>query len=98
MLTDDTNSYGYYLEHYGTKYEKPAFNGKTVGTNKCVGFCRYNGHRGFITKDLRKQHNCCKKGCAFYVPKSKASNESCLGSSGDYLLALQRAAALLEAE
>lgn len=45
--------------------------GRTTGLNNCVGYCQYNGHPGFLTRDQRMQHNCIKKNCDYYIPKQK---------------------------
>ena len=45
--------------------------GKITGCGNCVGFCSFDDHRGFLTKALRKEHNCLGKGCFYYVPKSR---------------------------
>ena len=45
--------------------------GTITGSNKCVGFCDYYGHRGFLTKETRKKHDCLKKECAYYVAKKE---------------------------
>lgn len=49
------------------KHSQRCIDGRIVGRNKCVGYCEYDGHRGFLTQELRKEHNCIKKGCVFYV-------------------------------
>ena len=45
--------------------------GRITGSNKCIGYCQYEGHPGFLTKELRKEHNCVKKGCYHYIQKPK---------------------------
>lgn len=48
-------------------------NGRVTGSNKCVGYCQYEGHPGFLTKELRKQHNCIGKECYYYIQKRKTT-------------------------
>lgn len=46
-------------------------NGQITGSSACVGYCQYCEHPGYLTKELRKQHNCIQKECRYYVPKPK---------------------------
>ena len=57
------------------KHSRRCIDGSIVGLTKCVGYCRYKGHMGFLTKKLRQQHNCIKKECVFYVPKTTVKTE-----------------------
>ena len=52
-------------------HQRRCIDGHITGCGKCVGYCRYHEHPGYLTKDLRKQHNCIKKSCYYYVPKGK---------------------------
>ncbi len=45
--------------------------GKITGCGKCVGYCSFYEHPGYLTKEIRKQHDCIKKGCYYYSPKVK---------------------------
>ena len=56
-------------KQYGSGVNRRLINGVTTGCGKCVGFCKYQEHPGFLTKDLRREHNCIGKGCFYYVPK-----------------------------
>lgn len=51
------------------KYNRRCIDGKITGCGKCVGYCTFSIHEGFLTKELRKKHNCVKKDCLYYVPK-----------------------------
>ena len=51
--------------------ERKCINGRVTGSNKCVGYCQYEEHPGFLTKELRRQHDCIKKKCCYYIGKSK---------------------------
>ncbi len=55
------------------KHIRHCIDGTKTGCGKCVGYCTYYEHTGFLTDSLRKKHNCLKKGCRYYVPKDKAS-------------------------
>lgn len=54
-----------------SKYERRCINGNVVGPCKCVGYCRFDGHPGFLTDKLRHQHDCIRKQCNYYIPKIK---------------------------
>ncbi len=54
---------------YGNGYNRRLIDGKITGCGKCVGYCKYQDHAGFLTKDLRKEHNCLGKGCFYYISK-----------------------------
>ena len=48
---------------------RKCINGKFTGCGKCVGYCSYQIHPGFLTRELRKEHDCIKKGCYYYQSK-----------------------------
>ena len=50
--------------------------GRVYGCSKCVGYCRYYGHPGFLTGKLRQEHDCLGKGCAHYVPKERSGSRT----------------------
>lgn len=54
---------------------KRSINGSIVGCSKCVGYCQYSGHPGFLTAEQRKQHNCIHKSCNYYLSKPKKQRE-----------------------
>lgn len=74
-----TNNIFYSSDFGGNEYEKQhsggynrkTIDGKTVGCSRCVGYCRYDGHPGYLTAELRKKHNCCKKNCNYYISKPR---------------------------
>lgn len=53
-------------------HRRRCIDGKITGCGNCVGFCKFNGHPGYLTKELRKKHDCIKKACHYYVPKAKS--------------------------
>ena len=50
---------------------RKCIDGSVTGCGKCVGYCNYRGHPGYLTKELRRQHNCVKKSCRYYESKEK---------------------------
>jgi hypothetical protein len=51
---------------------------KRDSTIGLIGYCHFYKHLGFLTKAIRKQHNCCRKNnggtCSFY--ESRKNNEA----------------------
>jgi len=56
-------------EVYGNGRNRRCINGRSTGCGKCVGFCKYSGHPGFLTEDQRSAHHCIEKGCNYYLSK-----------------------------
>lgn len=65
------NRYEHYEKQSKSKYSRRCIDGSITGCNKCVGYCQYNGHSGFLTREQRAEHNCIGKGCFYYIPKPK---------------------------
>lgn len=43
--------------------------GTIRGCGKCVGFCSYERHSGFLTAQMKQEHKCREKGCFYYCAK-----------------------------
>ena len=55
---------------YGLKnHTRKCIDGIITSCGNCVGYCMYCEHSGFLTKELRKKHNCIGKQCHHYVEK-----------------------------
>lgn len=67
--------YKQYEKQCHSKHERRCIDNSITGCNRCVGYCRYNEHPGFLTEKLRKQHNCIGKQCFHYVAKPKKENK-----------------------
>lgn len=63
------NKYEFYETKSYSQYNRRCIDGSITGCNKCVGYCRYNEHPGFLTEKQRKQHNCIGKQCFHYIAK-----------------------------
>ena len=70
-----TNTYSNREKAYGSPHHRKLIDGNRTGCGKCVGYCSFCEHPGYLTKELRKQHDCIKKGCHYYVPKEKEKVE-----------------------
>ena len=64
--------YSYYDSKQNHTHNRRCIDGTVIGCGKCVGYCQFLGHSGFLTKQQRKEHNCIGKGCYYYLPKPKS--------------------------
>lgn len=69
------NLYRILEQKESSPHHRRCINGQITGCGKCVGYCSYNGHPGYLTNKLRKEHNCIKKKCFYYVAKNKEPYE-----------------------
>ena len=63
--------YSYYDRKQNHTHNRRCIDGTVTGCGKCVGYCQFSEHSGFLTKQQRKEHNCIGKGCYYYLPKPK---------------------------
>jgi len=64
--------YSYYEEKCGNSKNRRCIDGHITGSGNCVGYCIYDVHSGFLTKELLKAHNCIENGCAFTTYKKSS--------------------------
>lgn len=76
IYSTSNNDYNNYENKHLTPHHRRCIDGKTTGCSKCVGYCKFREHPGFLTRELRKRHDCLKKGCYYYVPKTKSVKSS----------------------
>ncbi len=55
------------LSSSNANHTRRCIDGKITGSGKCVGYCTFYEHEGFLTRQLRQEHDCLKKGCRYYV-------------------------------
>lgn len=67
--------YAEYEKASPSAFTRKSITGEIVGCGKCVGYCKYHGHPGFLTQDQRNQHDCLGKGCFYYLAKPKRKKE-----------------------
>ena len=65
----DNNLYTYYEKKSGSHTNRRCIDGSITGCGKCVGYCQYREHPGFLTKIQREEHDCINKKCSYYIPK-----------------------------
>ena len=71
IYSSSVNVYAEYEKGSPSAYTRRSITGAVVGCSKCVGYCKYYGHPGFLTKEQRRQHDCLNKGCYYYIEKQK---------------------------
>ncbi len=57
------------LAYKQTDFTRRCIDGSVVGCSKCVGYCAFCEHPGFLTEKLRKKHDCLGKECFHYIAK-----------------------------
>ncbi len=70
VFTTEIDRYAFFEKKSPSNYTRRCIDNSITGSNKCVGYCQYDGHPGFLTKDLLKQHNCIEKECYHFIAKS----------------------------
>lgn len=71
---------------YGSGHNRRLIDGRVTGCGKCVGYCQYRNHSGFLTKEQRKEHDCLSKQCFYYVPKHGSANGTLITYSSAYAM------------
>ena len=75
VYTSIETRYASFERQSPSQYIRRCIDNSRTGSNKCVGYCQYSEHPGFLTAELRKKHDCINKRCCHYIPKSsKTSN------------------------
>ena len=83
-LSVSQRDYLYYEERCGNSKNRRCIDGHITGSGNCVGYCMYDVHSGFLTRELREAHNCIENGCFYYLRKIKPKKvqvENCNRSS-----------------
>lgn len=69
--TDSRTDYFTYEKRVGAVRTRRCIDGVVTGCGKCVGYCSFDGHPGYLTEEHRRKHNCLGKGCFYYFEKPK---------------------------
>lgn len=73
--------------------------GTLHGQNKCVGFCAYEQHPGFLTVQQEQSRQCREKGCFYHHPKpavQRSRRDTEALKRAEIIAAAERATAELE--
>ena len=71
----ESDLYHYMESKQESPHRRKCIDGSVTGSGNCVGYCRFCEHPGYLTKELRKEHDCIKKGCHYYTAKSCGKTE-----------------------
>ena len=70
IYSTDENTYEFYEKQSFSPKLRRCIDNTTTGSNKCVGYCKYDNHPGFLTAKHMKEHNCTNKACYYFIAKS----------------------------
>ena len=89
-----TIDYHTYDSRHKSAHNRTCIDGTITGSGKCVGYCEYDIHPGFLTEKLRTKHSCLEKNCIYYIPKPKNSgrNNAANDNEQERILALSASA------
>lgn len=71
VYSTDTVAYNYFGSFSRERHNVRCIDGSITGCGKCVGYCKFNDHPGYLTKKMRQEHDCVKKGCHYYKSKNR---------------------------
>lgn len=71
VYTTEITRYAFFEKRSPSAFTRVCIDGHITGSNKCVGYCQYQEHSGFLTTELLTQHDCIKKGCDYFIAKPK---------------------------
>lgn len=69
VYSSEQNRYATLEKQFRSSHNRRCIDNTVTGCNKCVGYCQYDLHPGFLTEKLRKQHDCIGKKCFHYLAK-----------------------------
>ena len=70
-MKNSLSEYEIWENRSSSPYNRKCIDGTVIGCSNCVAYCKYDGHSGFLSEKLRRQHDCIKKGCKYYVPRQR---------------------------
>jgi len=92
IYSTSQNQYASYEKASPSQYTRRCIDSTITGCNKCLGYCRYDGHPGFLTEKHMRVHDCIAKECHYLVCKpqrEKKRSESMVDQSENILIQLQ---------
>lgn len=57
-------------------HNRKCIDGSLTGSCKCVGYCTFEEHSGFLTKKIRRQHHCLENNCHYYLAKANMPHKN----------------------
>lgn len=70
----DTNASISY-KHSNSHFTETLITGNKTSSGKCVGYCNFNQHKGFLNKKLIDKHCCHEKKCPFFYTVNSLADE-----------------------
>lgn len=67
--TTNSEKYEAFEKASRSQYNRRCIDNSIAGCSRCVGYCQYDAHPGFLTEKHRKEHNCIEKECRHYLAK-----------------------------
>ena len=71
MLINDRNVSFTEIDAKQKGTARRCIDGNVTGRNRCVGYCNYENHPGFLTRSHLLAHNCEEKNCVYFAPQEK---------------------------
>lgn len=90
IYTTETNLYIQYERQSNSRINRRCIDGSLTSCGKCVGYCQYREHPGFLTQKQRKEHDCINKRCHYYLPKPQKPKQEKVDDISSVLLSLAR--------
>lgn len=84
VYSSTENAYHDYVTQTRDHFRLRCIDGHRTSCGNCVGYCRYSGHEGFLTRELRKEHNCLGKQCDYYLPKPRKKRRETIVITNHY--------------
>lgn len=50
-------------------HNRRCIDGHITGSNKCIGYCTFSQHTGFITEKIALKKSCREHGCWYFIAK-----------------------------
>lgn len=92
VFSTEDGTYERFEKQSEKKYERICIDGTRTGCGRCVGYCSYQGHPGFLTARLRQEHDCIGKACWHYIckPQKRQKSRNAENDASERVLELAR--------
>lgn len=70
-MSDRFPSYEEMEKPHRQSFVRPLINGSRCGSAKCLGYCHFDEHPGFLNQKLLRKHQCLEKDCKYFQPKPR---------------------------
>ncbi len=73
-MNNNYYDYAYFDGLHSNPHRRRCIDGSITGSGKCIGYCQFSEHLGFLTESLCKKHQCIEKDCHHFLPKQHQSH------------------------